>query len=630
MFLTALGALGLCFIGFAIPAGEAQTKPRNRVVASDCGFLRDPDAYLGSAGRRLTAASRVTEEISSQVYRGKTDFAAAYEEVPYRNFIDQFLFDKMRADRIPHAGLADDATFLRRVTLDLTGRTPSPDEVRSFLMDASADKRDQVIDRLMNSSEFVDRWTLFFGDLYRNTDLLASNNVNRTYEGRNAFHRWLRQAIADRWPYNDMVTAILTATGNTFETGPANWTPGSITPMGPLQDTYDTLAVQTAAQFLGISAMDCLLCHNGAGHLNLLSLWGSRATRMEGWQLSAYFSRVNNARQTANANNNAAYLVTERAAGNYDLGSTFGNRPNRTIEGTTRTVTPKYIFSNATATGNYRQALAQALTSDPQFARATVNYLWAELMGLGLVDPPDQFDPARLDPKNPPPAPWTLQPSNPELLQALATDFVNSGFNLRHTIRLIVSSSAYQLSSRFPGTWKAGYTPYHARHIVRRLKAEEVHDAIIRATGTTASYALRGFDQPVAWAMQLPDVREPNRTAALTFLDNFLRGNRDNLARSDEVTITQTLTLMNDTFVITRVRSTASTSLVRRLLAAGRTNSQMVDELFLSALSRYPTSQEQEAALRRYTGTATVDQRAAASEDLLWALLNKVDFLFNY
>src|SRR5262249_54446220 len=154
VILAALSALSLGLIL------QAQGR-RTRVATSDCSFLRNPDVYLGSAGRRLTAASRVTDEISSQIYRGQTDYAAAYEEVPYRNFIDQFLFDKMRVDRIPHAGLTDDATFQRRVMLDLTGRTPSADEVRNFLMDASADKRDRLVDQLMNSPEYVDRWTLF-------------------------------------------------------------------------------------------------------------------------------------------------------------------------------------------------------------------------------------------------------------------------------------------------------------------------------------------------------------------------------------------------------------------------------------------------------------------------------------
>ena len=628
--ITALTALTLGFILQAQGPRRAMTRA---TANSDCGFLRDPDVYLGSAGRRLTAASRVTEEISTQIHRGQSDFVA-YEEVPYRNFIDQFLFDKMRADRVPHAGLADDATFQRRVMLDLTGRTPLPDEVRSFMMDSSADKRDQLINRLMESPEFVDRWTLFFGDLYKNSDNYPSNGQNFTYDARNGFHRWIRQALADRWPYSDMVTEILTSTGSNFDVSPANWTPLSITTMGPAQDTYDTMAARVATQFLGVSAMDCLLCHNGAGHLNQLSLWGSQTTRMQGWQLSSYFSRVNyNTRGPVNANNNTPYVISERTTGNYGLNTNFGNRPNRVLTDGVNAVNPRYMFTGATASGNFRQSLAQALTSDPQFARATVNYLWAEIMGLGIVDPPDQFDLARLDPKNPPSAPWTLQPSNPELLEALANDFRNSGYDLRHTIRLIVTSSAYQLSSRFPGTWKAEYTPYFARHIVRRLKAEEMHDAVLRATGTTVSYTLRGFPQPITSAMQLPDPREPNNNpgGATTFLNNFLRGNRDNVARSDEVTITQAMTMMNDNaFVLSRVRSTAATSMVRRLLTGGRTNDQMVDELFLAALSRYPTSQEKEAALKRYAGMVTVDQRSAASEDLLWVLLNKVDFWFNY
>ena len=123
------------------------------------------------------------------------------------------------------------------------------------------------------------------------------------------------------------------------------------------------------------------------------------------------------------------------------------------------------------------------LTENPQFARATVNLIWAELMGVGIVDPPLDFDLARLDPANPPPAPWTIQPSHPELLEALAKDFREHNYDLRRLIRLIVTSSTYQLSSRFDGEWKAAYAPYFARHFVSRLPAEAIADAISQATG---------------------------------------------------------------------------------------------------------------------------------------------------
>ena len=144
-----------------------------------------------------------------------------------------------------------------------------------------------------------------------------------------------------------------------------------------------------------------------------------------------------------------------------------------------------YPFSGAkpAAGENYRVALARIVTSDIQFARATVNYIWKEFFGRGIVDPVNQFDPARLDPDNPPADPWTLQPSNARLLNALAQEFVDDGFNLKTLMRKIANSEAYQLSSRYNGDWKPEYEKLFARKLVRRLWAEEIHDAVAQSSG---------------------------------------------------------------------------------------------------------------------------------------------------
>jgi hypothetical protein len=590
------------------------------ITAGDCGYLRDPESFLGAAGRRQRDISRVTDEVALMV-KGD-DLRQAVEEVPYRNFIDVHIFEKMRRDRVPHPGLANDETFLRRVTLDLTGRTPSPNEVRSFVADTASDKRERAIEALIGSPEWVDKWTMFYGDLFKN--VYTSSTSNRSREARNAFYRWLRAALNDGWPYNEIATAMLTAGGLSSDDGPANWIVNGITPMGPIQDQYDTLAAQTAKQFLGIEELDCLLCHDGAGHLNQLNLWGSRATRMQAWQMSAFFSRTTFVRQPALSTGGQPYLVSDNTTGRYDLNTTAGNRtPRQRTEGVT-SVTPRYLFSGAAGAGNYRASLAQILTADRQFARAAVNYIWTELMGMGIVDPPDQFDLMRQDPNNPPPSPWTVQPSHPELLEQLTTEFINSGYNLRYLMQLIANSSAYQLSSRFPGQWKPDYARYFARHFARRLKSEEVHDAILRATGTTVSLAVPTFTTPITWAMQLPDPLEG--VGSGPFLNIFLRGNRDTFERSDEVTVQQALALMNDNFVISRVRQTAATSMVNGLISGGRTDTQIVEELYLRALGRFPTPDERAAAINSYRGKS----RVAGAEDVLWVLLNKVDFLFNY
>ena len=188
---------------------------------------------------------------------------------------------------------------------------------------------------------------------------------------------------------------------------------------GPAQDIFDSQAANMADQFLGLAHVNCLLCHNGRGHLDSLSLWGSQTTRAQAWGLAAFMSHtwtrsIATPPDPNNPNARYNYYSLDKYTTDYNLNTTTGNRPARQPIGTVKTITPAYLFDGqAPAKGeDYRVALAQCVTGDFQFARATVNYMWAAFFGRGIVDPPDQFDPARLDPDNPPPAPWTLQPSN--------------------------------------------------------------------------------------------------------------------------------------------------------------------------------------------------------------------------
>ena len=153
------------------------------------------------------------------------------------------------------------------------------------------------------------------------------------------------------------------------------------------------------------------------------------------------------------------------------------------------------------------------------------------MFNLGLVDPVDTMDPARMDPASPPPAPWTLQATHPELLNQLAAELIARNFSLREFIRLLVQSSAYQLSSRYEGDWQVEYVTLFARHYPRRLYAEEIADAIVKATGVPGGFTVPGWtDVQLPWAMQLPDTVSGGGPAA--FLNSFLRGNRDNQPRS--------------------------------------------------------------------------------------------------
>ena len=245
---------------------------------------------------------------------------------------------------------------------------------------------------------------------------------------------------------------------------------------GPVQDTTDAMTAAVSDTFLGITHVNCLLCHNGRGHLDTISLWGANTTRYQAWQLSSFMSHTQLARTAVTAGQQQHLLLV--GAGQHQgihqrlsLNTTSGNRPARVAPAGCKSgqpcysVPPQYIFNGDTpeAGRSLPRALARDVTGDFQFARAAVNYLWAYFFGQGIVDPPDTFDPARLDPGNPPPAPWTLQPSNAKLLNALAAHFIQNGYNVKATMREIANSQTYQLSSRYPGTWRRGVSDRTSR-----------------------------------------------------------------------------------------------------------------------------------------------------------------------
>jgi hypothetical protein len=233
------------------------------------------------------------------------------------------------------------------------------------------------------------------------------------------------------------------------------------------------------------------------------------------------------------------------------------------------------------------------------------------------------LDPDRLDPENPPPAPWKLQASHPVLLQRLAREFAASDFNVRYLMKLILQSNAYQMSSRYDGEWTLDMTPLFARHYPRRLWSEEVHDILAVGSGLFVNYNITRMPA-VRFAMQFPDTDEPRGDGAVaSFLNAFLRGNRDSRQRTSEQTILQRLAIMNDNFVFNRTRATAPNLAV---LFRNPDHAQVVEEIFLTYLGRRPDARESRAALASL-GTG---DRNAALEDLVWACVNKAEFLFSY
>lgn len=653
------------------------TKPRRillfcGVAAFVCtGFLIGQDAqlpvehpecsYFGADRAKFTAAaleklgigrthrlSQTTEQVVralAAVPGGSQTYS--FDQTHATGSIDSYTFADFQKNGITPAPPTTDWEFVRRVTLDLTGRIPTPDRVLSFVADTTPDKRAKLIDELLATPQWVDKWTMYFGDLYQNTDVKSSTSLRRFPQGRNAFYQWIHDSLAGGKPYNQMATELITAAAeNTYNDGPSNWILNGYITGGPVQDIWDQSTAFVFDTFLGITHVNCLLCHNGRGHLDQLSLWGSQTTRYQAWQLSGFLSHTSFTRKPVDPSNNNIYywIVADGAknfTGEYPLNTTTGNRPARVAPTGCKAgqpcyyVPPQYIFNgDGPKPGeNYRAALARNVTGDFQFARATVNYMWAQFFGRGIVDPPDTFDPARLDPQNPPPAPWTLQPTNAELLNALAQHFVASGYDLKALMREITNSDTYQLSSRYNGTWNAAWEPYFARKFVRRLWAEEVHDAVVQSSGTLPSYKYGGFtDQGypmISYAMQLPDVvNAPSDGNASTMLDSFLRGNRDNQPRAEDGSILQALNLMNNTLVVQRSHAAGTNASQLIIKNAGLSNTDLINTLYLNILSRYPTPDEMKTALA--TLPASGANRTTAVQNLVWSLYNKVDFVFNY
>ncbi|MGZ5382119.1 MAG: DUF1553 domain-containing protein, partial [Thermoanaerobaculia bacterium] len=503
----------------------------------------------------------------------------------------------------------------------------------------SGDKRSRMIDALLASDAFVDRWAFYYDELFQNTAFASSGRLYPA--GRNAWHAYFQDAVRSHKPHDQMARELLSGAGVNTTYAPANFSVRNIQTNGPAQDTYDNQAATTGTALLGETAIFCTSCHNGTGHLDQINLWGSTVRRQDFWGMAAFFAKVRMPRSGTQASDYFYTVIDDPALPDYRLNTTTGNKTDRTaayyttIPAGLTNIAPTYLKTPTNPQGgtplpgeSYRAAIGRIVTADPQFAKAGVNYLWKEMFTLGIVEPADNFDLFRQDPSSPPPGTWTIQPTHPNLLVKLAQDFAAHGYDIRHVLGLMAKSSAYQLSSFYPGAWSDAYAPYFARHFTRRLRSEEIFDAVTKATGVPASLNVTG-SSPVAWAGQLPDINEPRGQQA-AFLNTFRRGDRDSEARSNEFSISQALSLLNDTTVTSRVKSSTSGSAVNKLIAANATPTVLVSSLYLSTLSRPPTATELAAAVAMFSNLQAGQTKTTVAEDLQFVLLNKIDFFNNY
>jgi hypothetical protein len=605
----------LFFLLLAAPAFSQTPGPGDPNRAAD-----EVDRAHRTLFQKAPDKAKIASEVTSAV--SKTGPAAAQAPIARRNFIDQAIFGRMEHDGVPHAPLAGDTEFLRRTFLDATGRVPSSDDVLSFLASKNPNKRDDLIDRLLATDAFVDRWAYYFEDLFRAGGRMGS--------GLNLFHYWVREWLKLDRPYNEVATDLLTGGGKTSFSVPGalyfarDFVKAKDDPEAPdaqdlvnLPDTVDEFTITYAKVFLGVN-LACVSCHNGAHHLEKVNLFLAGKTREQFFQQAAFYGHT---RQIMNWEHgyqaNTEYTVDDVAPG-YDTRAESIVR----IPRTGGSAEPHFILTGAGARpgAQTRDELARLLTSDFQFARAFTNRIWAELMTFGIVEPVDDFDLARQDPKNPPPAPWTLQPSNPELLDALAHDFADHGYSFKHLVRTILRSSAYQLSSRFAGEWKESYTPYYARKYVRMLSAAELHDAI---TSVTARPAVGKGQNAASKVMEMPD---PKRLGAESagFMQVFGQSNRDDMPKKTPPSSLQAMLLMQSNLVTARVRA-RDHSRVEQLLQSAKDDRDLVEQIYLATVSRHPTEPEIEVAWR-----ALQPDRRAGAENLQWALINSPEFIFTY
>jgi hypothetical protein len=608
--------------------GNAQTPDKNIPRTADMSEM-PADAHAPLFRPKAPQAGKLTDRVTSALPKLRETGAP----VLHRNFIDDQIFGKMDREGVPHAPLATDQEFIRRVKLDLAGRIPSPAEVRQFIADPSPDKRSRIVEQLVGSPEFVDKWAYFFMDILR-----ANGKMGR---GHVLFHYMLKESLAADRPYDDLARDVIAASAKSnyvvaaanpivrehVEGKPGEPSDGDdLTKVNQI-DTHDELSILYAKIFLGINT-SCISCHDGGGHLEKVNVYLSGKKRSDFFQESAFLART---RYIAHLESSKVimghFLVDDFGAG-YDTKADSMLRTKRTGGPNT----PKFLLTDEPARLNVdpREELARMLTANPQFARAAVNMFWAKLMGVGIVDPYDEFDLARLDPKNVPEG-WDVQPSHPELLDQLARYFRENNYSLHKLFKLICNSSAYQLSARFPSEWKEAYTRYYARKFARMLTAEELHDAIVTATERPGKFVIASKNEdgssdggasssvPMAMQVSLPQPKGELKS----FLAAFGESNRGAPPHPPTPSPLQPIMMMRSPVVNDRVLAQKD-SRVQRLLDTYQDNGKVVDELFMATLSREPLPAEKALALK-----AMEKDRVEGAQNLQWALLNVVEFLYN-
>jgi hypothetical protein len=500
---------------------------------------------------------------------------SVYDELPVRNFIDELVWHKLRRLRITPSPPVDDARFLRRAHLDIIGRLPTPNEVRTFLQDEHPQKREVLIDRLLARSEYADFWANKWMDLLRPNPYRVGIKAVLNYD------HWIRDAFRRNVAYDEFVRGLITAEGSTWRNGAATLFRDRRSP-----DEITTLVSQL---FLGIR-LECAKCHH-----HPFEKWSQH----DFYSLAAYFAKVGR----------KGTGLSPPISGGEEI-VFAGSKGEVRHPLTQEALTAKPLFGEAPvdeATRDPRKVLADWITSRDNefFAKTITNRIWADIMGVGLVEPVDDLR-------------ATNPPSNEPLLAALAAHLQEHNFDLKELIRAICTSHVYGLSS-LPTERNVADTRAYSRHYRQRLRAEVLLDAIDDITGvpTPLSAMPAGSRAIQLWTHRVDSV----------LLDTFGRpdANQDPpCERTVESTVTQALHLMNSPQLHRKVTSDEGRAV--QLAGSDLTTDQLVEELYLLTYNRFPKEAERAQCSQWFARDGVTRRRA--SEDLMWALLNSPEFLF--
>jgi hypothetical protein len=505
------------------------------------------------------------------------------------NFIDGLVQKKLDSLRIPPSPLCTDSEFLRRAYLDAAGILPKPEERARFLADKSPEKRAKLIDALLERPEFVDYWT------YKWSDMLLITTRRLPQPGVWSFYQFVRQSVADNKPWDRFARDILTANGSSLENGAANYF--------VLHKDISDLTESTSVTFMGMS-ITCCRCHN-----HPLEKW----TQDQYWSMANLFARV----ALKNGERNGEVIVQSLPSGEVPHLRRGVPMPPAPLDGK-----PLSLDSSIDRRAYFVDWLTSA--HNPYFAKALVNRVWRNFMGRGLVEAEDDLR-------------QTNPPTNPDLLDALAKDFIDHKYDVKHLIRTIMNSATYQRSSRpLPGN--KSDDRFYSHYLIRRLPAEVLLDAYSQVTDVPTPFTqlnsaagdstsdYNGYPLGTR-ALQLPDSLVVSR-----FLDAFGRPERSQTCsceRQQDSSVAQALHVNNGKTLNDKFR--AKNSRIEEWLRDKVTDEEAIRRLFVLALCREPTAEEQKK-FRVLLAESTADAkttRREAMEDLFWSVLASKEFMFN-